>query len=172
MRFGDEHWWKCGPPPASGQRQRYPGRFEYNLHKYYPQFKEAGTGTLHLFSGACEWGTTSDLRPETGADIIGEFDKLPIARGQYENVLADPPYADYFMDDWDGRPLPRPIDVLRAAARYVKPGGLIGILTIIIIPEYKHEKWDMPGIERLNAWPIMCGSNNAARVFNVFRRVE
>ena len=161
--------WKCGPPPSTGQRQRYPGRFTFNIKRDYPEFM--GDNTLHMFSGSCEWGISTDIREETGCDIVSPFDEIPREDGTFDNVLADPPYADYFMDDWDGRPLPKPIDVLREAARLVKPGGLIGILHIIVIPEYKNEKWKVPRIERVGIHPVLAGTNNAIRAFNVFRRL-
>ncbi len=161
--------WKCGPPPSTGQRQRYPSRFLFNLKLEYPKFFD--DNTLHLFSGSCEFGVTSDIRPETGCDIVAPFDQIPRDDGTFNHVLADPPYADYFMDDWDGRELPKPIDVLREAARLTRTGGLIGILHIIIIPAYKNPKWNVLGIERVGIHPILAGTNNAIRAFNVFRRI-
>jgi hypothetical protein len=156
--------WKCGPPPASGQRQRYPGRFEFNLRRDYPQFFD--DQTLHMFSGSCEWGVSTDIRGETGADIVAPFDAIPRPDGSFKHVLADPPYADFFMADWDGRELPKPKHVLREAARLVEPGGLIGILHVIIIPAYK-----VLNVERVAIHPVLAGPNNALRAFNVFRRL-
>jgi len=42
--------WRTGNPPAKGQKQQYPSRFEYNLKKYYPEF--LSDNTLHMFSGS------------------------------------------------------------------------------------------------------------------------
>lgn len=152
--------WKTGPPPARGQRQRYPGRFEYNLREFYPQF--LSDNTLHMFAGSATWGVTTDMRAETGADIIAPFDTIPRDDNTFDHVLADPPYADHYQNEWHGE-LPRPKHILREAARLVKPGGLIGILHIIIIPAYKEL-----GVCRVGLHPILAGPNNAVRVFNVF----
>jgi len=155
--------WKCGSPPNTGQKQRYPGRFLFNLKREYPEF--LCDQTLHMFSGSCEFGVTTDVRAETGCDIAAPFDQIPKEDGSFKFILADPPYADYFMDDWGGTELPKPKHVLREAARLVAPGGLIGILHIIIIPAYK-----IFNVERIGLHPILAGPNNALRVFNVFRK--
>lgn len=155
--------WLCGPPPSNGQYQRYPGRFEFNLRRMYPEF--ISTNTLHMFSGSCEFGVTTDFRPETGAQIVAPFDAIPRPDASFANVLADPPYADHWQGQWHGD-LPKPKHILREAARLVKIGGLIGILHIIVIPAYKVYR-----VERIGIHPIFSGPNNAMRVFNVFRKV-
>lgn len=156
--------WKCGPPPANGQYQRYPGRFLFNLKKHYPEL--VSEYTLHMFAGSCEFGVTTDLRAETGADIVAPFDKIPKSDNSFLNVLADPPYADHWQGQWHGD-LPKPKHILREAARLCTPGGIIGILHIIVIPAYKEL-----GVERIALHPILSGPNNAMRVFNVFRKVR
>ena len=155
--------WKCGPPPASGQRQRYPARFESNLSKEYPEF--LADTVLHMFAGAAQWGTTTDMRTETGASIVAPFDAIPRPDGTFSAVIADPPYADHYAGEWHAD-LPRPKHVLREAARLTAAGGLVGILHIIVIPAYAKL-----GVERVGLHPILAGPNNAVRVFNVFRRI-
>jgi len=153
--------WRCGGPPANGQMQRYPSRFIYNLNKTYPAF--VGPSTLHMFSGSCEFGTSTDIRPETGADVIAPFDAIPLPDHSFSAVLADPPYADHYANEWHSD-LPKPKHILREAVRLVRAGGLIGILHIIVIPAYKEL-----GVERVGLHPVLAGPNNAVRVFNVFR---
>lgn len=157
--------WLCGPPPANGQYQRYPGRFLFNVKKNYPQF--ISDDTLHMFAGSCDFGISTDLRPETGANIVGDFHSLPsmVGNNRFENVLADPPYADHWQNQWHGE-LPKPKHILGVASEVVRPGGLIGILHIIVIPAYQ-----CYGVERIAIHPILSGPNNAMRCFNVFRKV-
>ena len=154
--------WLCGPPTKNGQFQQYPSRFLFNLKKTYPQF--ITFETLHMFSGAVGFGVTTDIRPETGANIIAPFDAIPIEDEYFKNILADPPYASHWAGQWH-EDLPKPKHILREAVRLVQPGGLIGILHIIIIPAYKEF-----GIERIALHPILTGPNNAIRVFNVFKK--
>lgn len=158
----DTTTWLCGPPSRNGQFQQYPSRFIYNLKRSYPEL--VGDKTLHMFSGSTDFGITTDYRADTGASIIAEFDALPLASESMDHVLADPPYADHWQGQWHGE-LPKPKHILKEAARLVKPGGLIGILHIIIIPAYKEF-----GVERIALHPVLTGPNNAIRVFNVFRK--
>jgi hypothetical protein len=161
----DTTTWLCGPPPAQGQYQRYPGRFLFNVRKVYPQF--VGDNTLHMFSGSHnDFGVSTDFRSDSGAVIIAPFDAIPRDDGSFDNVLADPPYADHWQNQWHGE-LPKPKHILKEASRLVKPGGLVGILHIIIIPAYKEF-----GVERIAIHPILSGPNNALRCFNVFRKKE
>ncbi len=156
--------WPCGSPPSSGQRQRYPGRFLYFLKKYYPS---DGKRVLHMFSGSmpAEWGDTTDIREETGAMIVAPYDKLPLLNGTYDMVIADPPYANHYANEWH-EDLPKPKRILHEAARVTKPGGLILLLHIIIVPAYKTAH-----VRRVALHPILTGPNNAIRVLNVFQRI-
>lgn len=133
----------------------------FNLRKFYPEFM--ADDVLHMFSGSTGWGTTTDLRPETGADVVAPFDAIPLPDHSFGAVLADPPYADHYQNEWHGT-LPKPKSVLREAVRLVKPGGLVGILHIIIIPAYAEF-----GVRRMALHPVLAGPNNAVRVFNVFK---
>lgn len=160
----DTTTWLCGPPTSHGQFQQYPSRFIYNVRKVYPDMLLPDS--LHMFSGASDLGITTDFREETGANIIAPFDNIPLPDGSLPAVIADPPYADHWQGQWHGE-LPKPKHILKEASRLVIPGGLIGILHIIIIPAYKEFN-----IERIAIHPILTGPNNAIRCFNVFRKVK
>ena len=157
--------WRTGPPPAKGQFQRYPGRFWYNFKKYYPIPEKV----LHMFSGSMEWGDTTDIRPETGANIVAPYDNLPIPDATYDMVIADPPYNKGFSNQWTthAKHLPKPKRILIEAARVTKIGGLIAILHIIIIPQYKEAN-----VKCIGRHGILCGPNNAIRLLNVFRKLR
>ena len=158
--------WLCGPPPAKGQKQRYPSRFWFNFKKRYPIEDKK---ILHMFSGSVDWGDTTDMRSETGAKFVCPYDDLLtlIPSNEYDMVIADPPYTCGFANEWITHPkdLPKPKLILREATKVVKAGGLIFILHVIIVPAYKEF-----GVTRLALHPILCGPNNAIRVLNVFRK--
>ena len=155
--------WRCGSPPSTGQRQRYPGRFEYNLRKFYDVDNKY---ILHMFSGQCDWGETTDARAETGADIIAPYDALPDGLGLFDIVIADPPYNKGFAVEW-AKDLPKPKWIAREAMKVLKDGGLFLLLHIIVLPAYKEL-----GMERVALHPVLCGPNNAIRVLNVMRKVN
>lgn len=157
--------WKTGPPPASGQLQRYPGRFWYNFKRYYPIPERV----LHMFSGSVEWGDTTDFRPDSGAKIIAPYDALPISDDAYDMVIADPPYTCGFANQWSKHPehLPKPKRILVEASRITKPNGIIAILHVILIPAYREAN-----VDRIGLHGILCGPNNAIRLLNVFRKKE
>lgn len=156
--------WLCGPPSTSGQYQQYPSRFLTTLKKQYPSI--LGSNTLHMFSGSGhDFGITTDIRPETGADYVCPFDQIPLDDGSVDHVIADPPYADHWQNQWGGE-LPKPKQILKEATRLVKVDGYIMILHIIVIPCYTDF-----GISREAIHPILCGTNNVIRCLNVFRRI-
>jgi len=157
--------WLCGPPPAHGQKQRYPSRFWFNFNKHYDL---DGKKVLHMFSGSMNWGDTTDFREDSGAEIIAPYDQLPIKDNIYDWIIADPPYSCGFAKEWTIHPkeLPKPKRILMEASRITKVGGHIAILHIIVIPAYK-----VANVERVALHGILCGPNNAIRVLNVFKKI-
>lgn len=155
--------WLCGPPPSSGQKQRYPSRFIHNLKKYYPYV--ISNNTLHMFSGSSEFGITTDKR-NTGANLVCDYEDLPMyfSNKRFDHVIADPPYADFWQKEWGGK-LPKPKRILDIASQVTKPDGLILILHIIVIPDYKEFN-----VKRIALHPIFCGPNNSLRCLNVFQK--
>lgn len=164
--------WLCGSPTSKGQKQQYPGRFIFNLKKFY---SSDGKKVLSMFAGVSDIGqktgesVTTDFRPETGADVIAPFDKIPIRAGTFDMVIADPPYTAGFGFEWskDMKDIPKPKHVLKEAARLTKVGGLVLILHILVIPAYKEFN-----VTRFALHPILCGPNNVIRVLNVFRKMR
>lgn len=156
--------WLCGPPPAKGQKQRFPSRFDFYLKAFYPEVFTKST--LVMFSGSVEWGITTDIRDDSDAMIIAPFEEIPFDPGTFDCVIADPPYANHYAEEWHVG-LPKPKHILREAAKLVKAGGIIMILHIILIPAYKEY-----GVERIAIHPVLCGPSNAFRGLNVFRKVK
>lgn len=157
--------WLCGPPPATGQFQRFPSRFIYNLKNEY-DIKDKKI--LQMFSGSSDLGDTTDIRKESKTNIAAKYDQLPIKDNVYDIVLADPPYTIGFSQEWISsmKDVPRPKRILKEASRIVKKSGLIMILHIIVIPAYKEFE-----VERVALHPILCGPNNSIRVLNVFKKL-
>jgi len=121
--------------------------------------------SLHLFSGSTKYGVSVDRNVNANPTVVADFNHLPFYPNTFDAVLADPPYADHWQKQWGGD-LPQPKQILRAASRVVRRGGLIGILHIIVIPCYKEFN-----IERVAIHPILCGPNNVLRAFNVYRKL-
>jgi hypothetical protein len=156
----DTTTWLCGVEPHSGQAQRFPRYFEKRLRETYLREPR---DVLVMFSGSCAFGTTTDIRPETGADIIAPYDALPTNLGPFDLVLADPPYNAGYGAVWQAD-LPRPKRIAAAAVKVLRDGGLFLLLHIIVLPAYK----DL-GLERIALHPVLCGPNHAIRVLNVMR---
>jgi len=158
-----------GPSPSTGQKQRYPGRFISYLNAHYPL---EGQRILEMFSGSGElkekYGAiTTDIRYETGADIVCHYDSLP-TDSQYDIIMADPPYNAGYSSEWTehGDHLPRPMRIQREAAKVLEIGGLCMIMHIIQIPAYNEN-----GMEAVAYHPLFVGPNNAARLLCVAKKV-
>lgn len=158
--------WRCGGPPSTGQYQRYPGRFVANLKRYYPEL--VSDKTLHMFAGSIGGtkalpGTTTDIREEAEPDVVAPYDNLPFEDSTFTGVLADPPYANHWANEWHTE-LPKPGRILHEASRVTQSGGLVAILHLIVVPAYKTAH-----VERVGIHPVLVGPNNAIRALNVFR---
>ena len=161
----------CGPPPAKGQFQQYPSRF---LHYLKGMYLNKDQIILEMFCGESKLRddgfdvTTTDLRPETQANLVIEYDRIGdyFVKPIFDVVLADPPYNVGFASRWitHEKDLPKPGRIQNVASKVVKPGGLIIILHIITIPAYK-----VNGVKRIGLHGVPAGPNNAGRWLNVFR---
>lgn len=114
--------WMVGPPPAKGQYQRYPGRFLYYLIQSKYLEENIPPVVLEMFCGESQLKEkgfavfTTDIREETGCDIIAPYDQLPKwVTGRFNVVLADPPYNKGFSNEWTihQKDLPKPKRILR-----------------------------------------------------------
>ena len=164
--------WPTGPPPATGQFQRYPGRFLYYLTR--SRYFEDNPVIMEMFCGQSQLKAmgynvfTTDIRKETGADLVSPYDSMPDRlAGKFDIVLADPPYNVGFASEWTNhsKDLPKPKRILREGVKAVRPGGLVIILHIINIPAYKEFN-----VERVAVHRLLCGPNNSNRTLNVLRK--
>lgn len=155
--------WRCGPPRRDGRRQGFPSRF-------WPYFKSAfannGELGLHLFGGSSPEWMRVDSDPASGADFIQSAFAPPPPDycGAFDVVLADPPYTKKFSDDW-GVEQPSPKAVLEAARLWVKPGGLVALLHIVVPAR---PKW----AQRVALIGVLCGPHNVIRCLSVFHKID
>lgn len=155
--------WLCGPPRRDGRRQGFPSRF-------WPYFKRDfapnGARGLHLFGGSAPEWMRVDNDPEARPDFLQDaFAEPPHPHyGAFDVVLADPPYTKKFSGDW-GVEQPSPKRILDAARLWVKPGGLIGLLHILVPAR---PKWS----ERVAIIGVLSGPHNVIRCLSVYRRLS
>lgn len=159
-----------GPSPSTGQKQRYPGRFVAYLNAHYPL---EGKRILEMFSGSGELkekygATTTDIRYETGADIVAPYDDLGYKGTKFDIVIADPPYNAGYSNEWTEHAdhLPKPKRIQREANKVLRIGGLCMIMHIIQVPTYQ-----INGVESVAYHPLFVGPNNAARYLCVFKKI-
>lgn len=150
----------CGPPRRDGRRQGFPSRFwAYFLRDFAPN----GEKGLHLFGGSAPNWPRVDNDPASGAEFVQDAFMAPPASeiGQYDIVLADPPYTKKFSGDW-GVEQPSPKAVLEAARLWTKPTGLVALLHILVPAR---PKW----AERDALIGVLSGPHNVIRCLSVFR---
>ena len=152
--------WLCGPPRNTGRRQGFPSRFWLYFKR---EFAANGERGLHLFGGSAPDWPRVDNDPEAVAEFTQDAFALPPPgqAGQYDIVLCDPPYTKRFSDDW-GVEQPSPKAVLEAARQWVKPGGLVALLHILVPAR---PKW----AEREAIIGVLSGPHNVIRCLSVFR---
>lgn len=149
--------WLCSWPDSSQQGQGFPRRF-------WPKW--LGTygvePMLHLFCGSSTSGETRvDIRPDSGANLVGDFRQVVLPTQHYASAFADPPYTQEFADTWGVR-CPSPSDIQRVMMRALVPGGFLGILHLQVIRPVK-------GLEKVAWHPVFCGTTKHIRCLSVFR---
>ena len=89
---------------------------------------------LHVCSGGLQpgEGIRVDIRPETKPDFVADGRRLPFADSSQAGALIDPPYSEHYARELYGTEYPRPIDLLREAARVVRPNARIAIVHYIV----------------------------------------
>lgn len=148
--------WLCSWPDSSKQGQGFPRRFWPLWCKTYRR-----DPMLHLFCGSSEEGETRvDIRPESAANLVGEFDKVVLNK-RYSSAFADPPYTQEFSNEW-GVKCPKPSTILKVMRDAVVPGGIIGVLHLQVLRPVQ-------GLIKVAWHPVFCGTTKHIRCLSVFK---
>jgi SAM-dependent methyltransferase len=85
---------------------------------------------LHLCSGSMRRGVRVDIRPEMEPDIVCDARNTPFADETFDWIMIDPPYSEEYARNLYGteKHYPRPGQLMKEAARLLKPGGKVGLL--------------------------------------------
>ena len=150
--------WLCGPPRRDGRRQGFPSRFWLYFKR---EFSSNGEHGLHLFGGSAPEWPRVDNDPTSEPDFLQDAFAPPIQPRAFDIVLCDPPYTKKFSGDW-GVEQPSPKAVLEAARLWAKPGGLIGLLHILVPAR---PKW----AQREAIIGVLSGPRNVIRCLSMFR---
>jgi SAM-dependent methyltransferase len=120
---------------------------------------------LHVCSGSLPpgEGIRVDIRPTAQPDIIADGRKLPLPSGSVAAVMLDPPYSDHYAKELYGVQYPRPAQLLREAARVVRPGGRI-VIVHYITPK------PVRGTTFVKAFGLSTGFDMPMRAVTVFQR--
>jgi len=124
------------------------------------------TKVLHLCSGSMVTGVRVDIREERKPDIVADCRNVPLPDESFDWILADPPYSEEYAKNLYGteKDYPKPGQILKEAARLLKPGGLYGFL---------HFQVPMPRkpMKIVNVYGITTGAGYAIRAWTLLRKV-
>lgn len=124
---------------------------------------------LHLCSGSVRTGITVDIRPEMKPTIVADVRSVPLPDASIGWILADPPYSREYAANLYGTAsvYPRPQQILREAARLLRPRGLIGLLhfQVPMVPAGA-------GLTMVRVYGITTGGGYAIRAWTVLRKAD
>lgn len=120
---------------------------------------------LHVCSGSLPpgEGIRVDLRPEACPDILADGRKIPLPTGSVAAVMIDPPYTEHYARELYRVPYPRPAQLLREAARLVRPGGRI-VFVHYITPK------PVKGTVFVKAFGLSTGFDMPMRAVSIYQR--
>ena len=108
----------------------------------------------------------NDVNDELDVDTNHDARDLPAEwTEEFDVVVSDPPYDDYYADEYYDVEYPRPKDHFVEAERVLAEGGLLLILDWLIYQNHRPNK-----LERLHPVAITTGPNTRIRALNRFRK--
>lgn len=122
---------------------------------------------LHLCSGSMVTGVRVDIRPEKNPDIVADCRSVPLPDGSFDFIMADPPYSEEYAKNLYGTEAhyPKPGEILREAARLLRPGGMFGLLHFQVPVMRKPMKI-------VNVYGVTTGSGYAIRAWTLMQKGE
>ena len=178
------HWF--GPYGERSRGSGHPVMFGFKEAEHFEEFPEGGgyprhfltsafeelgvtdpSKVLHLCSGSMRTGIRVDIRPETNPDVICDCRKTPFSDESFDSIMVDPPYSKLYAENLygTGEHYPTPGEILKEAARLLRPGGRVGFL-----------HFQVPHVRRplrlLKVIGITTGSGYAIRAWSVFEKAK
>jgi hypothetical protein len=120
---------------------------------------------LHLCSGSMTSGIRVDIRPECTPTIVADCRQVPLKDESVNWIMADPPYAQDYAENLygTGKSYPKPGEILKEAARLLKPQGRVGLLHFMVPMVRKP-------LRLVGVWGITTGAGYAIRAWSVFEK--
>lgn len=154
-------------PPRRVPKARY-GQYPRGfLKKILPWLACDRREVLHVCSGCLPpgEGIRVDRDPAACPDIIADGRALPFLDGSMAAVLLDPPYNEHYARHFYNCDYPRPSELLREAARVVRPGGRVVMVHYITPPPVR-------GLVFVKSFGASTGFNYPMRAVTVYQRSD
>lgn len=141
----------------------YPAGYLKRIQSLFPDKRRV----LHLFSGRVDLaalpGDTVDINPDLSPTYIDDAQRLErVPLGNYDLVLADPPYSDDDAQRYGTTMVKR--NTVLSALRGLSPGAHIVWLDQVL-PMYRKDTFDVEAVIGM-----VKSTNHRFRVVTVFRR--
>jgi SAM-dependent methyltransferase len=122
---------------------------------------------LHLCSGSMLTGVRVDIRPEMNPTVCCDVRNTPFPDESFDFIMSDPPYGETYAEQLygTGKAYPKPGQIMKEAARLLRPGGYFGILHFIVPITRKPMKM-------IQVYGITTGAGYAIRAWSLFTKTH